>query len=419
MFMGEDIEVAERLLAHLRAGTTDNAESDLRIPVWHYLDPERAEAERAVFRQRPLVAAVSAGLRDQGSFLTLELIGVPLLLVRQDDGSVAGFINICRHRGGKVEPEACGSKRVFTCRYHGWTYDRDGGLRNVPFREGFDSVDPACHGLLRVGTAERHGFIWVQLGSTTPPDVAAYLGPDLDEQIGRFDLGRWELYVDERFTQSVNWKLVADGLLDILHPKFLHPDTVGRLIQTNTHAWDRYGDHGRLGMARRKLDRIRDDIPDGTDLRKFVITNFFVYPNTMLVIQPDHFELWTVFPDAESPERSTTSIRFLVPKVPDSEAERQPIDQSWEILKHAVTTEDWPMAASIQQSARALAAGAAGRDVEFVCGRSETPLQHLHRRLAEDVDAAETVVTKGEPDGAGEGHVLPHLRAVVRSGGDG
>ena len=70
MFVGEDVEVAERLLAHLRAGTTDNAESDLRIPVWHYLDPERAEAERAVFRQRPLVAAVSAV--DEHSKSTLD-----------------------------------------------------------------------------------------------------------------------------------------------------------------------------------------------------------------------------------------------------------------------------------------------------------------------------------------------------------
>jgi len=424
MFLGEDVEVAERLLAHLRAGTTDTtAEGDLRIPVGHYLDPDRAAAEREVFRQRPLVAAVSSSLKEPGAFLTLDLIGVPLLLVRQTDGSVAGFLNICRHRGGMVEPEACGTKRLFACRYHGWTYERDGGLRNVPFAEGFDSVEPACHGLLRVGTAERHGFIWVQLGSSLPPDVAAYLGRDLDEQIGRFDLAGWELYVDERFTQSVNWKLVADGLLDILHPKFLHPDSVGRLIQTNTHAWDRYGDHGRLGMARRKLDRIRDDIPDGTDLRKYVITNFFVYPNTMLVIQPDHFELWTVFPDADSPERSTTSIRFLVPKQPQSEDEHQRLDQSWRILRDAVTAEDWPMAASIQRSVKALANGAAAGAAEFVCGRNETPLQHLHRRLAEhleELEENETVVTiEGEPDGGGEGHVLPHLRAVVRPGGNG
>ena len=206
------------------------------------------------------------------------------------------------------------------------------------------------------------------------------MGPELDEQIGVLGLASWSLFVDESFTQPMNWKLVADGLLDILHPKFLHPESVGRLILTHTHTWDRYGHHGRLAMARHRLDRFKDEVPEGTDLRRYVITNFVLFPNTMLVSQPDHFELWTVFPDPESPQRSVTSIRFLVPQQPETDAERAPLDQSWPILRDAVTGEDWPMAQAIQKAANS---SGTPEPIEFVYGRDEVPLQHLHRRLAE------------------------------------
>ena len=389
----QELEVAERLLTHLRAGTTDTVEEgDLRLPSWHYFDPDHAHRERAVFMRRPLLAAASSSLASPGDFLTLELVGVPVLLVRQEDGTVAGFRNVCRHRGARVEWEASGSKRVFACKYHGWSYDRDGACRNIPYQEGFESVDRACHGLLRVGTTERHGLVWVLLGSDTAPDVETWLGPEIDGQIARFGLAGWDLYIDESYTQPVNWKLIADGLLDILHPKFLHPESVGRLIQTNTHTWDRYGRHGRLAMARRKLDKIRDDVPAGTDLRQYVITNLFVYPNTMLVTQPDHFELWSVFPDATSPTRSRTSIRFLVPRGTLTDEGRARLDQQWQILRDAVLSEDWPMAESIQDGTRAIASGLLPEGFEYVCGKNESPLQHLHRRLAEDITSAERVV---------------------------
>ena len=379
-----EVQIAERLLNHLRAGTADSADSDLRIPAWYYFDEGQAARERALFFRLPLVATVSSALPGPGSFVTLDLIGVPVLLVRQDDGSLTGFKNVCRHRGGPVEQECSGTRRVFTCRYHGWTYNRDGELRNVPYADGFDSVDPACHGLVPIGTAERHGLVFVTLGSTEAPDVAAWLGEEFDRQLAGLGLGTWPLHVEEAFTQPVNWKLVADGLMDILHPKFLHPDSVGKLILTHTHTFDRHGRHARLAMARHKLDRYKDDeVPDGADLRRYVITNFILYPNTMLVSQPDHFELWTVFPDAESPQLSTTTIRFLVPNPPAGE-DRARLDQSWEILQDAVTGEDWPMARAIQKAANSTGTP---EPIEFVYGRDEVPLQHFHRRLAEDLSA--------------------------------
>ena len=94
-----ELHIAERLLGHLRAGTADSAETDLRLPAWHYFDEGHAARERALFLRTTLLATVSSALPAPGSFVTLDLIGVPLLLVRQEDGSLAGFRNVCRHRG--------------------------------------------------------------------------------------------------------------------------------------------------------------------------------------------------------------------------------------------------------------------------------------------------------------------------------
>jgi phenylpropionate dioxygenase-like ring-hydroxylating dioxygenase large terminal subunit len=387
MAMPTDEVLAERLLTHLQDDTSDMAAELIRVPVRHYFDPEHAEAEREVYRSHPLVVGHSSALPEAGSFVTLAVLGVPLLLVRQDDRSVKAFRNVCRHRGGRVEPEAQGTKRVFTCRYHGWSYNRDGELRGIPFDEGFVGLDRSCSGLVPVAADERHGLLWVRVGSTDDIDVAGFLGPTVDEQLDSLGLANLQLQIEADFEQPVNWKLIAEGNLDVLHPKFLHPTSVGKLIQSRTHVWEPYGRHARHAMARRKLDLIRDDVPEGEDLRPYVITSYFLYPNTWFNVQPSHIEWWSLQPHPMSPTQTSIKIRYLTPQEP-TEAEQQSIDQSWEILRTIVPTEDWVMARWIQE-------GAPHSGTEsFVIGANETPIQHLHRRLADDIASQSG---RGEP----------------------
>jgi len=72
-------------------------------PASVYTDPERLQEETAaLFRGRPTVAALSADLPDTGDCVAREVAGVPLLLTRGEDAAVRAFLNICRHRGGRV-----------------------------------------------------------------------------------------------------------------------------------------------------------------------------------------------------------------------------------------------------------------------------------------------------------------------------
>lgn len=372
-------EIFDRMVAHIANGTTDLADADLRVPSSNFASDEHGKREQAVFRRQPLVAAVSSQLAEPGSFITRDLMGVALLIVRQKDGSVATFRNMCRHRGGKVEMAESGKKPAFTCAYHGWTYDRSGALRGVPFESSFDPIDKACNGLFQVRCEERHGLIWVDLSNNDERTVADFLGTAAEEQLGKLGLDKTIMFLERKYDLNVNWKLVMDGAYDVLHPQFLHPEGVGKLVHTNVGIWKNYGRHGQMFTARRRLaEAVKNGATPEAAWRYFA-TVFVLFPNTLVIAAPDHYEFWTVWPSMESASKSTTHIRFLIDpaKLDDVMADR--LNRSLAILEDAAMNEDWPMEETIQANA------VASPDTTYLYGRSEVSCQHLHLQLEREM----------------------------------
>ncbi len=154
----DDQAVIQRVLDHIEQGTTDRGDQVWHEPVIHYADPARFDAELAVFRRFDTPFCTSASLPEAGSYLARTAAGTPLVVVRGADGVVRGFRNACRHRGMTVA-QGSGRLRNFYCRYHGWTYNLDGALRQVPHEDGFPQLDHALHGLVPVATIERLGMV--------------------------------------------------------------------------------------------------------------------------------------------------------------------------------------------------------------------------------------------------------------------
>jgi phenylpropionate dioxygenase-like ring-hydroxylating dioxygenase large terminal subunit len=376
-------DVGTRLVGHLRANTTDMASEDLVVPARHFVSHERAEVERRLIRRVPVVVAHSSEISEPGSFVTRDVVGMPLIISRGGDGVARAHYNICRHRGGRVENEPSGAKRLFTCRYHGWTYSsEDGSLRNAPYDEFFDSLDYSCRGLNPVPVAERHSLIWATLDADDPHGLDDYLGPKTDAAFAEFGLDGTIMLFDQTVELEINWKLVMDGAVDVLHPKFLHPQGVGKLLETNTSVWESYGRHGQLFTPRKRLAELASSEADPEASWRYIATNLVVFPNTMVIAAPDHVELWTVWPSPTNPAASTTVIRFLIrPEILDAEMEQR-VHRSWEILRQAAVDEDWPMERTIQANA------AARPDHGYLYGRNEQPCQHLHRQLAAHLEGA-------------------------------
>ena len=101
----------------------------------------RFELERdLVFRRSLNVVTLATKVASPGDFVTADVVGTPVVIVRGDDGELRAFLNVCRHRGATVETRAEGHCKRFVCPYHAWTYNTDGSLHKVRHPEGFPSL---------------------------------------------------------------------------------------------------------------------------------------------------------------------------------------------------------------------------------------------------------------------------------------
>ncbi len=156
-----------------------------------YADEARLEREQArLFRDLPLAIGYASQLAASGDFFTHDTAGAAAAVVRTEDGGVAAYLNVCRHRDTRVEPAPRGHRNAFVCPYHAWSYGRDGRLIGVPHEHGFAGLGLEERGLVRVSTGVAAGFVFVCLrppaaseATSLDAKLAAWLGPlarDLD-----------------------------------------------------------------------------------------------------------------------------------------------------------------------------------------------------------------------------------------------
>ena len=121
-----------RLIDHVKNGTTDWAADTMEVPSSSYTDPDQWQREMdQIFKSQPILVGISQEIPEAGDFKTLNMLGIPLLLTRQKDGSAKVLLNVCTHRGMQLMAEPCGNQKLFSCPYHGWTFKADGSLRAV------------------------------------------------------------------------------------------------------------------------------------------------------------------------------------------------------------------------------------------------------------------------------------------------
>ncbi len=126
------------------------------LPTFLYTDETVFAAEKQkIFARTWQVVGHASQVANPGDFFTTELVGEPLLFVRGLDGKLRGFYNVCRHRAGPPA-EGCGSRKLFRCGYHGWTYGLDGALISATDIEGVEGIPP---GGLCVGAGADRGVV--------------------------------------------------------------------------------------------------------------------------------------------------------------------------------------------------------------------------------------------------------------------
>jgi Rieske 2Fe-2S family protein len=364
--------VAEQeLLARLRKEIEQPSpctRTDARVPTSAYTSEARATAELALFRRAPLVVAHESEVAAPGSYVTREVASIPLLVVRDGDGAVRTFANVCRHRGTRLVDAPCGTAKAFACRYHAWTYDLRGALTHIPHRETFPTVDPADRGLVALPSETRHGMVWSVLTKNAKLDVRAHLGADVDDDLTDFGLRDHVVAQSVTEPRACNWKLVIEAFLEGYHAKYLHQRTIARFFIDGGVVYDRFGPHVRSAGARREI--LKEGAP--LTLRDGATMFYFLFPNTVLVLHPDWISHVTMVPDGVG--KSTYTHRMLVPR--GASGEKEHWEKTWDLIERNVfQVEDLAVADSIQSSLPAAV------DEEFRVGGLELPIRFFHDEL--------------------------------------
>lgn len=192
-----------------------------------YVDPLIFDAEmERIFGRVWVYVAHESELPRPGDYKTVSIGRTPVIVTRDAAGELAVLVNRCTHRGLTVCQAGSGNASVFTCPYHGWSYDLSGKLTGVPFPSGYDDAfDRASRGLGRARVESYRGFIFASLDPAVQP-LRSWLGgaiPYLDAFTDCSPTGQLDASLGaQRTWYKGNWKLQLEGAVDGYHPYVLH-----------------------------------------------------------------------------------------------------------------------------------------------------------------------------------------------------
>ncbi len=211
-------------LAEALSRCTGSSATGHSLPAACYVDPEVAALEaEVIFRQGWVGVGRSDRWSGTGAYAAIDLAGVPVVVVRDDDGALRAYANTCRHRATQVM-EGEGHCTRMRCPFHFWTYGLDGRLLGAPSMQQSEGFDRGEHGLHEFVVAERLGFAFVSL-EASPPAIDGWLG-DFGAVHERWDLASLATTRRREFTVDCNWKEFAEVFNEYYHLPYVHPGSI-------------------------------------------------------------------------------------------------------------------------------------------------------------------------------------------------
>ena len=194
----------------------------LTIPAAWYTDERVFRLEKqTVFGCSWQFAARADQLREPGDFVTTEIAGEPIVIVRGSDKQLRGFFNVCRHHAAAVMTEPAGHANQMRCPYHGWTYSLEGELKGTPDFSGVCNFDREQNGLAPIEISVWENWVFVRLEggqvrrlNESRVSLDDFLGTDLINQFQSLGLENLHWLERRRYTLNCNWKVFVDNYLD-------------------------------------------------------------------------------------------------------------------------------------------------------------------------------------------------------------
>jgi Rieske 2Fe-2S family protein len=272
----------------------------------NYLDPSLLEAEQELIFERTWQLAGHIGsLPQTGSYITARAGSQPVLVIRDEDGALRAYRNVCRHRGSRLLSGSGQCKAAIRCRYHGWTYKLSGELIGAPEALAFGKrLDKPALGLLPARVEEMCGLVFVNLDLNAAP-LSEQLG-DLPARLERYGIPSLKPFAPYEGGQPANWKVVADNYLEGYHVPIAHPGLM-RLYDYKHYTAEVHDayvwfdaplrDKPSSNRLERAYQRLVRPMPGLGQEDRHTWHYVFIYPNTTIDLYPDQVNTWQLLPD--------------------------------------------------------------------------------------------------------------------------
>ncbi len=346
----------------------------LTIPASWYTNKSFYELElKTVFSRSWQLVARLDQVSQPGQYVTSDIAGEPIVVVRGNDGMLRAFFNVCRHHAAAVMTEPEGKAAQLRCPYHGWTYSLAGELKGTPDFSDVCDFDRARNGLVPIELAEWESWVFVNLNHGA--SLTDFLGDDLEEQIKPLQLESLHWFERRHYSFDCNWKVFVDNYLDGgYHVPYLHKgldsvlDYSSYMIENGRHhclQWSPIVSEGAEAQtgAVRKGDRA---------------LYYWIYPNFMINWYDGVMDTNLVVP--RGVDQTEVIFDFYFPDVVSDQA-RERNRASVEVGQR-IQDEDVAICKSVQRGLNSRAYNAGRLSVRREAG------EHLfHRLLHADVSA--------------------------------
>jgi Rieske 2Fe-2S family protein len=292
------------------------APSGVALEPRYYTDPSlEAVEQELIFERTWQLAGHVSQLSTNGSYITAAAGNQPVLVVRDDKGTLRAYLNVCRHRGSRLLSGSGQCKAAIRCRYHGWTYKMDGSLIGVPEGMAFgEKLDKASLSLMPVRVEEMCGLVFVNLDADATP-LAEMVG-DLPQRLAPYRIETLTPFAPAGGAQPANWKVVADNYIEGYHIPIAHPGLMRMLdykhydVEVNEHyLW--FDAPLRDKPSSNRLERLYSQLvtpmPGLSGHDRSVWRYVYIYPNTTIDLYPDQVGTWQLLPNGVGSTRDVSA----------------------------------------------------------------------------------------------------------------
>ena len=284
-----------------------------------YTDPHFLKVEQEqIFKKSWQFVCHEEKLRAAGSYVTLEIQGQSVFVVRDEDGELRAFYNVCKHRAHELL-KGEGTTRLITCPYHAWVYKLDGSLFKARRSEQIENfeINKVCLTGIQVETFCHLVFINLDPDAT----LLAQQTGDLAAEINSYAPDIAELTFAHRLTYRIqaNWKAVVDNFLECYHCPVAHRDFCS-LIDMDTYQVRTHGIYSSHMAKAKSADNDAYNI-DNASVTDHAV--WFLWPNMTLMRYPGrgNFMVWRFYPVSETETYEVFDFFLESPEPNDDELE--------------------------------------------------------------------------------------------------